>query len=642
MFALRQKDGLGRIGTIFTSHGNISTPILLPVINPNHQTITPEAMCKFGAEAFITNAYLLYKDEVNRKKVLETGLHNFIGFNGPIMTDSGAFQLMEYGEVSVTNSEITAFQEEIQTDIGVFLDIPTKQKQYHDVKHALEETLARAEEHINSRVSTSQVLWAGPIQGGEYLDLVEKSCEKMAKKQFHIHPLGSVVPYLERYDFETVIKMILVAKHCLPMNRPIHLFGAGHPMFFALSVFLGVDIFDSAAYYLYARKNRYLTVFGTHYLDQLHYLPCSCKICSSYSAKDIQQLPQEEKTLALAEHNLRVSFEEIKRIKQTIIEGRLYEMVLSRMMNHPRIAKTLDLVFGQETSSFIEIYTPTTSKRAILISHPILKFQPHILRYKKRIMERFYAWSSKLIIAKEFNKIHSTTSYQVLKLSTLFGVVPDELKGVFPLVQHERIPLEYSSSEMNYVQKFIENFEDRFESVEIHKSLSLENDFFSNFKIMEPTKTAPKSEDKHKLNAIIDYQFGENSHKIFDNMNIDIKRSRKTGILRHFSRNGEIIGTLRPSDFTIILSKQFASEFIKQIPFPKQRVVAAKVSVPFVTQNKDLLAKFVSDVDSNIRSGEEVFIVDKEDCFLNFGRAHLSAKEMISFDKGVAVKVRRK
>ncbi|MHA2055354.1 MAG: PUA domain-containing protein, partial [Candidatus Hodarchaeales archaeon] len=151
-----------------------------------------------------------------------------------------------------------------------------------------------------------------------------------------------------------------------------------------------------------------------------------------------------------------------------------------------------------------------------------------------------------------------------------------------------------------------------------------------------------KSEDKHKLNAIIDYQFGENSHKIFDNMNIDIKRSRKTGILRHFSRNGEIIGTLRPSDFTIILSKQFASEFIKQIPFPKQRVVAAKVSVPFVTQNKDLLAKFVSDVDSNIRSGEEVFIVDKEDCFLNFGRAHLSAKEMISFDKGVAVKVRRK
>ena len=373
LFAIRHKDGLSRIGKIFTPHGKISTPILLPVLNPNHQIISPQTMCDFGAEAFITNAYLLYKDESNREKVLETGLHEYIGFNGPMMTDSGAFQLMEYGEVSITNSEVTKFQEKIKTDIGVFLDIPMKQKQYHDVKNALNETLVRADEHIQARDPASQVLWAGPIQGGEYQDLVEKSCLEMALKSFSIHPLGSVVPYLERYDFETVVKMILIAKKFLPSNRPIHLFGAGHPMFFALSVFLGVDIFDSAAYYLYAKKNRYLTVFGTQYLDQLQYLPCSCKICSSYSAEELQRLPQKEKTLLLTEHNLRVSFEEINRIKQAIVEGRLYELVLARMMNHPSIAKVLELVFGEKTSSFIEAYTPASFSRAVLITHPILK-----------------------------------------------------------------------------------------------------------------------------------------------------------------------------------------------------------------------------------------------------------------------------
>ncbi len=118
------------------------------------------------------------------------------------MTDSGAFQLMEYGEVSVTNAEITNFQERIRTDIGVFLDIPTKQRLYHDVNKALEETLVRADEHIMSRNPASKVLWAGPIQGGEFIDLVEKSSQLMAQKPFSIHPLGSVVPYLEKYDFE--------------------------------------------------------------------------------------------------------------------------------------------------------------------------------------------------------------------------------------------------------------------------------------------------------------------------------------------------------------------------------------------------------------------------------------------------------
>ncbi|MHA2289910.1 MAG: tRNA guanosine(15) transglycosylase TgtA [Promethearchaeota archaeon] len=452
MFSIQKKDGLGRIGTILTAHGKISTPVLLPVINPNKQEIPPADMVRCGAEAFITNSYLLYRDTSNQEEALNQGLHKFIGFNGPIMTDSGAFQLMEYGKVSITNYLITSFQEQIKSDIGVFLDIPTKQIDLPGVQDALKRTLVRADEHIRHRDPSSKILWAGPIQGGEYLSLVEQSSMEMSQKAFDIHPIGSVVPYLEKYNYETVINMILTAKKILPMNRPIHLFGAGHPMFFAISAFLGVDMFDSAAYFLYAKKNRYLTEFGTQYLDDLQYFPCSCDICLSHKVKELQRLDHTTRTHLLAKHNLNVSFEEIRRIKQAIIEGRLYELVLSRTMNHPSLARLIPLLFGESTSLFIEQFTPISSKRATLFSHPVLKSHPQILRYKERILDRFYPWNSKLILARDYRKIRSTEDFQVLKISPLFGVVPDELQGVYPLVQHERIPMSFNENDITFCQ----------------------------------------------------------------------------------------------------------------------------------------------------------------------------------------------
>ena len=644
MFSIQAKDGLGRLGTIFTSHGKIHTPILLPVINPNRQELPPNELVKCGARAFITNAYLLYRDVNNREKALRSGLHEFIGFEGPIMTDSGAFQLMEYGEVSVSNSEICQFQEQIKSDIGVFLDIPTKERNYDRVVSSLKKTLERADDHIRERNVESNTLWAGPIQGGEFLDLVECSCKEMALKRFDIHPLGSVVPYLERYDFETVIKMILVAKHHLPKNRPIHLFGAGHPMFFAISIFLGIDIFDSAAYFLYAKKNRYLTVFGTHYLDDLRYLPCSCNVCKSHTAEKLKQQDKRTRTILLAKHNLNVSFEEINRTKQAIVEGRLYELALSRAMNHPALAKTIPLLFGKETSTFIERFTPISSSRASLFSHSSFKDHPIILRYKQRIYERFRSWSPRLIIANEYHKLRSSSSYQVIKLSPLFGIIPDEIKGVFPLVQHERIPMKFSQDNIIYIQKFIDKYSKEFQTIEKHPQLSLDTSLaekFSNFDVFQKDKSTTKLSDIEILNAILDYQFGKGIHRIIENKDVRIKRSRKTGIIRQFFVDSKICGTIRPSDFIIVPTKEFAEFLCNSLPKNRLKVTASKDSIPYVLKNKDLLAKFVEKVDSEIRSGEEVFIIDKDGTFLNTGRAMLSASEMLDFYHGVAVRMRK-
>ncbi|MHA2226100.1 MAG: tRNA guanosine(15) transglycosylase TgtA [Candidatus Hodarchaeales archaeon] len=641
MFSIRKKDGLARIGTLITNHGKISTPVLLPVINPNKQLLHPEKMVKCGAEAFITNAYLLFRDPINHTRVLENGLHRTIGFSGPLMTDSGAYQLMEYGEVSVTNKEITLFQEQIGSDIGVFLDIPTKGGNFEEIKTASELTLKRADEHIQSRDSECSILWAGPIQGGEISELFKRSCLEMAQKNFNIHPIGSVVPLLEKYDFKTVIQMLLNAKQYLPFNRPIHLFGAGHPMFFAIAIFLGVDIFDSAAYILYAKKNRYLTVFGTGYLEKMQYLPCSCEVCRNHTVRELLQLNKEDRIKLLAIHNLIVSLEEIRRSKQAIIEGRIYELVISRVMNHPSLAQTLDLLFGIKTSQFIEKYDPLSKARAILFTHPILKNRPSILRYKQRLLERFYSWSKKLVIGQDFQKLHSSSSYQVIRLSPLFGVIPDELRGVFPLVQHERIPMSFSSEIIDYINQFLKIHSSKFKHIEIHPSIDLGIEIFDEYDRFQRVKEKIKLEDVHIINSILNYQFGNKSHKILRNRQISVERSTKTGIIRRFSDDSELLGTLRASDFVIIPTESFARCLHEYIPEPRLRVVAAKESHPYLLEKKDLLAKFVINVDSEIRCGEEVFIVDENDSFLSFGRSVLAASEMLAFDHGIAVRVRR-
>ena len=640
MFSISRKDGLARIGTLLTKHGKISTPTLLPVINPNRQLIPPEEMVKFGAEAFITNAYLLYKDSINREKVLDKGLHNFIGFSGPLMTDSGAFQLMQYGEVSVTNKEITKFQEKIQTDVGVFLDVPIKKGTYDETKSALEETLNRADEHILNRNSTDEVLWAGPIQGGKYLDLIKKSCVEMAQKEFTLHPIGSVVPLLEAYDFETISRIILTAKQHLPLDRPIHLFGAGHPMLFAVAVFLGVDIFDSAAYVLYAKDNRYITISGTEYLKNLEYLPCSCEVCLKYSVTELKQLDQEIRTSLLAKHNLITSLAEIRRIKQAIIEGRLYELVLARIMNHPSLAVISHFLFGAPTSGFIEQYEPISKSRSLLITHPILAFQPLLLRYRKRILERFYLWNSKLLIGQDFQYLRSSSSYQVIRLSPLFGIIPDELQGVFPLVQHERVPLTYSPEIISFISQFLEKYKRSFKHIEIHPSVDLDVDILLEFDDFDGRKTKEKVNEIHIVKAMMDYQFGVGTHSVISDQFLSVKRSKRTGILRQFSDESGILGTFRASDFVIIPTKDFARKLHEYIPTPRLRVVAKSESIPYISKNRDLLAKFVLDVDSEIRCGEEVFIVDENDSFLNCGKALLSALEMIALKRGVAVHVR--
>jgi 7-cyano-7-deazaguanine tRNA-ribosyltransferase len=455
-FEVKERDLLARIGKLRTKSGTVETPLLFPVVNPTVQPIQPKRIREeFGFEAIITNAYILkkrFKDEPVNK-----GLHKFLDFNGVIMTDSGAYQILIYGDVEISPGEIVAYQEQINADIATILDWPTGWKATR--KHAertVEETLKRAKQLFQIR-TRDDILWVGPIQGGRYLDLVAKSASEMGALPFQIYALGSPTEVMENYRFDVLVDMILTAKMNVPIEKPFHLFGAGHPFMFALAVALGCDLFDSAAYAIYAKQDRYMTETGTARLDELEYFPCQCPSCSGKTPKEVSERSSIERQVFLAEHNLYACLTEIKRIKQAIKEGRLWEHLELRAHGHPALLQALRKLRKYE--KFIERYSPLVKPSGIFFFSSVGLPRPEVVRHKIRISERFTPTGGILILmpqtktkpfhrSKLYKKLakalrnikeREMTKIQVCFYEAPFGVVPIELDEVYPLSQHETV-----------------------------------------------------------------------------------------------------------------------------------------------------------------------------------------------------------
>lgn len=467
---------MARIGRFEAKSGTIETPLLFPVINPNLQLITPKTLEeKFGIKALITNAYIINKNF--KETAIKQGLHKFLNFNGTIMTDSGAYQLLIYKGIETTPKEIVQFQEEIDTDIATILDLPTGwevPKEY--AKYTIKTTIERAKklEKIKFR---DDIAWVGPVQGGQYLDLIAKSAKEMGKLPFQIHALGSPTPVMEQYRFDFLVDMIINAKINLPPDRPLHLFGAGHPFMFSLAVVLGCDLFDSAAYALFARQGRYMMVSGTVRIDQLEYFPCSCPTCNKTDPEELKSLPRENRDKLLAEHNLYVSFGELRRIKQAVAEGRLWEHMEMRAHGHPSLLQALKKV--TKYSALLEKQSPITKKGGIFFYNSLELARPEVIRYRKRVSNRYSPPSKAkiLLLLPQTQKkpFHESKEYMIIikeiqqnigeKVNLVhictyaapFGVIPTELDDIYPLSQNI-IASPFDSETIEYVSRQVANF----------------------------------------------------------------------------------------------------------------------------------------------------------------------------------------
>ena len=425
-FEVKEKDIAGRTGHLKVGQKTVTTPVLLPVVNPHLPLVTPREMQDMGVQALITNAYIFRTSDRFRDIAARDGLHRVLDFDGVIMTDSGAFQQSVYGDVTLTNRETVEFQGVIGSEILVPMDIPTPPSASRETAaHELEETMRRIREAVEI-VGPERL--AGPVQGGRFPDLREEAGAAVSGTGITFAPIGAVVPLMEQYRYRDLVRVVLAAKRGLSPSACVHLFGAGHPSMFALAVAMGCDAFDSAAYALFAKDGRYLTPWGSWHLEELSELPCPCRVCRDHTAKELREDPERERLLAL--HNLRVTLAEIARVRQAIQDGVLWELVDDRCRSHPRLLEGYRELLG-----YTETLAPQdrATKRRFFYRGDESCRRTEVIRYREQLANLTLGPEVLVTLTGEGLPGFSDT----LLFRPPFGPYPRELSETFPIGQTE-------------------------------------------------------------------------------------------------------------------------------------------------------------------------------------------------------------
>ncbi len=639
MFEVRARAGLGRIGRLTTAHGVVETPALLPVVNASSLIITPQdRRDEFEASILMTNAYILWRGE-DRERVLKEGVHQFLGFPGPIMTDSGAFQQHVYGHVDVSNKAIVEFQAAIGADLGVALDIFSEPDDSRSqAEAAVEETLKRAQEAVRHR---GKMALAGTVQGGLFDDLRTRSAEGLSRLPLQIQAIGGVVPLMEAYRFADLTEVILASRRGLRPDRPIHLFGAGHPMVFGLAVLLGCDLFDSAAYAKYAYDGRMLTSWGTRRVRDLKHLACQCPACQDATPEALREDPSR-----VARHNLHVSFQEVQRVKQAIHEGRLWEHVERRSRAHPHLLEVLRVLARHV--DYLEQFE-TLSDGSPFFMGPETIWRPVFHRFRQRVLRRYRSPGAKAALILPDGPRPYTRGYRrVLRdlfaevdahavVKSPLGPVPIELDGVYPVTQSV-FPATPGVEVLEAAEVFLQAF---LRKGHFEFGLLWEGEE----SLEELRRRAPGSasggEDLPRARAIADYQFGPKASDALFRGDVAFVTSKRTRRVRNVLVDGKHVLSLRASDGLYTLKWAGGERIHEAIAAPRLRVIVETETAPFNRQGRSVFAKFVTEADTDLRPGEEVLVVDQEDGLLAVGRALMNREEMLAFSVGPAVKVRQ-
>lgn len=502
-FEIRETDGLGRIGEIELNGKKLITPNLFTVVRPSNNLITPYELKRLGIDCIFTNAYILYNNDKLKEKAIKKGIHKFLDYEGLIATDSGAFQQYMYNEnLEIDPQEIERFQEKIGSDFPVILDVPVQFSDTYDVaREKVLKNIERAKENVDRR-KRKESEWIGPIHGSIYNDLLEMSTKEMSKLNFGLYAIGGLVKSFIDYRFDLAVEIFLSVRKNISLNKPLHMFGLGLPQFFSLAIACGCDLMDSAAYMLYAKGGRYFTLSsGTKKLEELVEFPCECPICTNFSPKELLKFDEKLRTELLAKHNLHISYSELRRVRQAIREGTLWELVEQRVRTHPKLIKGLRRLYKE--SNYIEKYVSRYNKRGLFyissdtLNRPIIARQINDIRNKYIVPKsvKFAIILPELEVKREnspsvnnwLNYINNAKNIDrklihVLFMTTLFGIVPLELIDTYPFGQNETIAFpntneEAHQSSIKFCIDYFEKFEKYYEKCGILIPQNYYNEF---------------------------------------------------------------------------------------------------------------------------------------------------------------------
>ncbi|AGI47616.1 tRNA-guanine transglycosylase, archaeosine-15-forming [Thermoplasmatales archaeon BRNA1] len=637
MFEITRRDGMARMGKFTTTSGRVlETPALLPVINPKIKTVSPrELYDDFGFRAIITNSYIIKNNPDLKEEAQSKGLHEMLDFPGVIMTDSGTFQSHMYGTVPLTNPEIVEFQKSIGTDIGTVLDIFTEPDWDEEkTRKAVDITLERTEEAVAMK---GEMMINGVIQGSVYNDLRTYCARKEAVMDIDVHPIGGVVPLMEQYRYVELVDVIMSSKMGMNPNRPVHLFGAGHPMILAFATLMGCDLFDSASYAKFAKDDRMMFIDGTSRLQDMQSLDCDCPACRGITLEGLRAMEKGARSKLIARHNLYQIKSELGLVRRYLLEGRLWELAEQRCRAHPAMLDGLRRL--REYQGFMEKYDPISREGAIFYTGAETRGRPVFKRYFDRMMERYVAPTKKAAIfdateGKPYSRAMQDQFWSAWRLGytpvviSPFGPVPAELDEMYPLAQSLFPNIEdiYTIQEgEDLTSEFIlEKFEDAVDGTELE----------------HVDKGDMPDLDLLRAKAVSRYQFGIEATDALFRGKIELKISRKTGKIRNVISDGEHVLSMRAGDGFYTLRMEGAKRIIEACPSPHMRCMVQDDAVPFCEKGRNVFAQFVDMADGELVPKDEVIVVDRNDRPIATGQMLLVADEIRCMKKGIAVKVR--
>ena len=642
MFEIIDRDGLARICNLEVHGKRIETPALLPVVNPKTGPVSPRKLKEdFGFGAIITNSFIINRDERLRGRALSEGLHRMLDFDGIIMTDSGTFQEYTYGDMDVDPLAIVDFQKGIGSDIGTILDI-FSEPDFTRAKAtaAVDKTIERASEASKRKDD----MWlSGPVQGSLFYDLRTRCAEEMSALDLDVHPIGGVVPLMEGYRFSELVEVIIASKKGLTPSRPVHLFGAGHPMMFPIAVLLGCDMFDSSSYAKFARDGRMMFSDGTFSIDSISELWCHCPVCSKHTAAEIRKAPQGERERLLAEHNLYQCQAQIRRTKGAIRDGSLWDLVENTCRSHTRLLDALRALPNH--NDFLEQYEPLSRQGALMCTGSESLRRPAIWRYQHRFFDRYVQPDAEVMIAlPEADKPYSRTYAQLLErlnahfiILSSIGPVPIDLDEIYP-AGHIFPPKEVDEGTRVEISRLWERFS------HMHKyGLAVVWDGEETAELV--AKIGPPSSeridpDRTRIASVLRMQFGKEAGCIVEGADLSYVKSKNTGRIRNVMVNSIHALSIRATDGYFSLTDEGAKLLHSAIAYPGYRVKIDADAVPFIKKGSNVFSKFVMDADPSLRPGDEAMIVDPSDVLVGHGRCMMNCKEMLAFKRGIAIKTR--
>lgn len=339
---------LARRGTLYTTHGIVPTPVFCPVgTQATVKSLTPRDLQELGAPMILSNTYHLYlrpgADVIGRLG----GLHTFMGWHGPILTDSGGFQVfsleglrqvsddgvtfrshIDGSEHRFTPEKVVEIQETLGSDIAMVLDECARPDDRAYIVEAMHRTHLWAERCLAAHTRQDQALF-GIVQGGIYEDLRAESARALTSLGFPGYAIGGLSVGESKADMLRILDHVTPL---LPEDRPRYLMGVGSPEDLIEGVARGIDIFDCVLPSRLGRNGSVFTPAGRMNLRNARFKEdpapiqegCTCYTCQHFTRAYLRHLTIAKELLAShlsTLHNVHFLLDLMLRIRHSIEEG---------------------------------------------------------------------------------------------------------------------------------------------------------------------------------------------------------------------------------------------------------------------------------------------------------------------------------